>query len=60
MLALFLGAGFLKWAADLPVASQLFDFNIEPWGLREYKKLEIVKGQTGDESNHVESVLQGS
>ncbi len=43
MLALFLGAGFSKWAADLPVASQLFDFDIEPWGPREYKKLGIVK-----------------
>lgn len=43
MLALFLGAGFSNWAADLPVASQLFDFDIEPWGLREYRKLEIVK-----------------
>jgi len=40
---LFLGAGFSKWAADLPVASQLFDFDIEPWGLRESKKLEVVK-----------------
>ena len=43
MLALFLGAGFSKWAADLPVASQLFDFDIEPWGPREYKKIETVK-----------------
>lgn len=43
MLALFLGAGFSKWAANLPVANQLFDFDIEPWGPREYKKLEIVK-----------------
>ncbi len=43
MLALFLGAGFSKWAANLPVASQLFDFDIEPWGPREYKKLEVVK-----------------
>jgi len=43
MLALFLGAGFSKWAVDLPVASQLFDFDIKPWGPREYKKLEIVK-----------------
>ena len=43
MLALFLGAGFSKWAADLPLTSQLFDFEIEPWGPREYKKLEIVK-----------------
>jgi len=43
MLALFLGAGFSKWAADLLEASQFFDFDIEPWGPREYKKLEIVK-----------------
>ncbi len=41
--ALFLGAGFSKWAADLPVASQLFDFDIEPWGTRENGKLEVVK-----------------
>jgi len=41
--ALFLGAGFSKWAADLPLASQLFEFVIEPWGLRENKRLELVK-----------------
>lgn len=43
MLALFLGAGFSKWVADLPVASQLFDFNIEPWGLKEDIKIVRVK-----------------
>ena len=43
MLTIFLGAGFSKWAADLPVASQLFDFNIKIWGPRESKKLQIVK-----------------
>jgi hypothetical protein len=43
MLALFLGAGFSKWAADLPVASQLFDFDIEPWGPRENRDLDRVK-----------------
>lgn len=43
MFALFLGAGFSKWAADLPVANQLFDFDVEPWGPREARKLEIVK-----------------
>lgn len=42
-LALFLGAGFSKWSVDLPVASQLFDFEIEPFGAREYRKLEIIK-----------------
>lgn len=34
MLAMFLGAGFSNWAASLPVARQLFDFEIEPWGPR--------------------------
>ncbi|MFB0523693.1 MAG: hypothetical protein ACETV1_08075, partial [Candidatus Bathyarchaeia archaeon] len=42
-MALFLGAGFSKWAVDLPVANQLFDFDIELWGPRENRKLEIVK-----------------
>lgn len=43
MLALFLGAGFSKWAANLPVASELFDFAIQPFGVREERKLEIVR-----------------
>lgn len=43
ILSLFLGAGFSKWAANLPVARELFDFNIEPWGPREQKKLSAVK-----------------
>ncbi len=28
MISIFLGAGFSKWAFDLPLVSQLFDFNI--------------------------------
>jgi hypothetical protein len=40
---LFLGAGFSKWAADLPVAGALFDFSIEPWGEREERKLALVR-----------------
>jgi hypothetical protein len=43
MLALFLGAGFSQWAAGLPVAKNLFDFDIELWGPRENTKLETVK-----------------
>ncbi len=43
MLSLFLGAGFSKWAAGLPVASELFDFNIQPFGIREPKKLEDIR-----------------
>ncbi|MDO8585639.1 MAG: SIR2 family protein [Armatimonadota bacterium] len=40
MLAIYLGAGFSKWAAGLPVGSELFDFNVEPFGIREQRKLE--------------------
>jgi hypothetical protein len=40
--SLLLGAGFSKWGADLPVASELFDFKIESWK-RETRRLEIVK-----------------
>jgi len=52
-LALLLGAGFSKWATDLPVARQLFDFDIEPWGPRENQKIEIVKSlkQSWDQTN---------
>ena len=48
MLGLFLGAGFSKWAADLPVAAELFDFGIDPWGPREERRLAIVKGLKED------------
>ncbi len=41
--ALFLGAGFSRWGAQLPVARELFDFAIEPWGQREERKLVLVK-----------------
>lgn len=39
MLALLLGAGFSKWAAGLPLGSQLFDFAVEPFGIREQRRL---------------------
>jgi hypothetical protein len=42
-LVLLLGAGFSKWRADLPVARQLFDLNIEPFGVREERKLVRVR-----------------
>jgi hypothetical protein len=35
MLGILLGAGFSKWALDLPLAGQLFDFKITPFGIRE-------------------------
>ncbi len=43
MVVLILGAGFSKWAAGLPLARELFDFEIEPSGVREEKKLAKVK-----------------
>jgi len=43
MLTLFLGAGFSNWAAGLPPASQLFDFAIEPFGIRERRRLQRVR-----------------
>src|SRR5215210_4297428 len=42
-LAVFLGAGFSKWAAGLPVAAELFDFQLEPFGVREEGKLRLVR-----------------
>jgi hypothetical protein len=43
MIAFLAGAGFSKWAAGLPVAKELFDFGIEPFGLREAGRLERVR-----------------
>jgi len=40
---LFFGAGFSKWAINLPTAAELFDYNIKLWGIRERKKLEELK-----------------
>ena len=37
------GAVFSKWALDLPLANQLFDFQITPFGAREATKLVKVK-----------------
>lgn len=52
-LALLLGAGFSKWAADFPLASELFDFSIDPFGPREAKHLDFLykKKQSWDKSN---------
>jgi len=40
---LFIGAGFSKWAINLPLATELFDYNIQIWGTREAKKIEDLK-----------------
>jgi hypothetical protein len=40
---LFIGAGFSKWAMNLPTAAELFDYKIQLWGIRESKKFEELK-----------------
>jgi hypothetical protein len=40
---LFIGAGFSKWAINLPTATELFDYDIQVWGVREAKKFEDLK-----------------
>jgi len=68
MLALFLGAGFSKWAGDLPLGSQLFDFAVESFGVREQHRLQrlIHHKQNWDAANpaglaeqFIASVLSG-
>lgn len=41
-LSVLIGAGFSKWAAGLPVANELFDSPITPFGKRDSEKAEIV------------------
>lgn len=42
MFCLFVGAGFSKWAANLPLVRELFDFNINPYNKRDYNKLQTI------------------
>jgi hypothetical protein len=42
MLGAFLGAGFSRWAADLPLASELFDFQVRARGPLESRRFELV------------------
>lgn len=42
MVALFLGAGFSKWAANLPLAAELFDLAVAPFGVRENRRIERI------------------
>jgi hypothetical protein len=46
--ALFLGAGFSSWAVGLPVANRLFDFAICVDGVREERRLAIVRRLKAD------------
>jgi len=59
MLSLFLGAGFSKWAVNLPVANELFDYNTKPFGPREKRKLETVKVLKANwDSTHPEGLTE--
>jgi hypothetical protein len=40
---LFIGAGFSKWAINLPTATELFDYQIQLWGVKEIKKFDQLK-----------------
>lgn len=42
-IALFVGAGFSKWAVNLPLAFELFDFSINPLGQRDSTRLDVVR-----------------
>jgi hypothetical protein len=42
-LGILVGAGFAKWAAGLPIASELFDFEIEPFGPRDMQRMQTVR-----------------
>ncbi|MGI3026549.1 SIR2 family protein [Vibrio cholerae] len=43
MVTLFLGAGFSKWAFDLPLVNNLFDFDIGTTSDAEERRLELIK-----------------
>lgn len=43
MVTLFLGAGFSKWAFDLPLVNQLFDFDIATTSEQEEKRLALIE-----------------
>jgi hypothetical protein len=53
MIGLILGAGFSKWAAGLPLASELFDFGITAHSQRDARRLQrVVRLKAGwDEAN---------
>jgi len=51
--AVLLGAGFSKWAVDLPLADELFDYQIHVWGPRDDHRLRIVAALKQDwEARH--------
>jgi hypothetical protein len=43
MYSMFLGAGFSKWAVNLPLMKELFDFKIHIFNHTDEKRIEVVK-----------------
>jgi len=43
VVTLVLGAGFSRWARGLPLARELFDWQVEAWDDRENGKLTRLK-----------------
>jgi hypothetical protein len=65
LLSLLFGAGFSNWSANLPVAEDLFDYNILIDGQREEDKIEQVRNlkklwDQGHPDRNVENFLQYS
>jgi len=40
--SIFLGAGFSKWAINLPLVSELFDFDISPFNQSDNKRIKAI------------------
>ncbi len=56
---MLLGAGFSKWAGGLPVVAELFDFAIEPFGLRDERKIQIVRSaKEAWDAEHAKSLAE--
>jgi hypothetical protein len=43
MYSLLVGAGFSKWAVNLPLVNDLFDFNIDVFNRSDQKRVEVAK-----------------
>ncbi|MFO8035014.1 MAG: SIR2 family protein [Anaerolineales bacterium] len=59
MTTLFVGAGFSYWAANLPLANDLFDFQIDAFGVREPQKLErVMEIKSNWDKNHPDEHIE--
>lgn len=57
--SVLLGAGFSKWAGGLPVMAELFDFAIEPFGVRDERRMQIVRAaKEAWDAEHAKSLAE--